>query len=51
MHHLPPYQDLESSPLLNAEACGADGLSLPTHAGLSEADIDRIVDSLDRILV
>ena len=50
MHHLPPYAGL-NAPMPHADACGADGLNLPTHGGLSEADIDRIVDALDAILV
>ena len=51
MHVMPPYEGLDSGPLPMAEACSADGLNLPTHGGLSEADIDRIVDALDQVLV
>jgi perosamine synthetase len=51
MHVMPPYAHLATGDLGNAEACGADGLNLPTHAGLSEADIDRVVAALDQVLV
>jgi perosamine synthetase len=51
MHVMPPYAHLATDDLATAEACGADGLNLPTHAGLSEADIDRIVAALDQVLV
>jgi perosamine synthetase len=51
MHIMPPYAHLATDDLKVAEACGADGLNLPTHAGLSEADIDRVVAALDQVLV
>ena len=51
MHVMPPYAHLATGDLDQAEACGADGLNLPTHAGLTEADIDRVVAALDRVLV
>lgn len=50
MHILPPYAHLATDDLKQAEACGADGLNLPTHAGLTEADIDRVVAALDQVL-
>ncbi|UAL11781.1 DegT/DnrJ/EryC1/StrS family aminotransferase [Caulobacter segnis] len=51
MHVMPPYAHLATGDLANAEVCGADGLNLPTHAGLSEADIDRVIAALDQVLV
>ena len=51
MHVLPPYQHLDVPPLPNAEACAAKGINLPTHALLTAADIARIVDALDKVLV
>lgn len=51
MHVMPPYAHLATDDLKHAEACGADGLNLPTHAGLSEADIDRVIAALDQVLV
>jgi len=51
MHVMPPYAHLATGDLAQAEACGADGLNLPTHAGLTEADIDRVVAALDQVLV
>ena len=51
MHTLPPYADRDTGDLKVAEACGADGLNLPTHAALTEADIDRVVAALDQVLV
>lgn len=51
MHVMPPYAHLATDDLKHAEACGADGLNLPTHAGLTEADIDRVVAALDQVLV
>lgn len=50
MHVMPPYAHLATEDLKMAEACGADGLNLPTHAGLTEADIDRVVAALDQVL-
>jgi perosamine synthetase len=51
MHIMPPYAHLAAGDLKMAEACGADGLNLPTHAGLTEADIDRVIAALDQVLV
>ncbi|MFY8142962.1 MAG: DegT/DnrJ/EryC1/StrS family aminotransferase [Caulobacter sp.] len=51
MHIMPPYAHLATDDLKIAEACGADGLNLPTHAGLTEADIDRVIAALDQVLV
>jgi perosamine synthetase len=50
MHTMPPYAHLATDDLKQAEACGADGLNLPTHAGLTEADIDRVVAALHQVL-
>lgn len=45
MHMMPPYAESGAYP--NAERLSAAGLCLPTHAGLSEADLDRVCASLD----
>ncbi|MDG2521279.1 DegT/DnrJ/EryC1/StrS family aminotransferase [Caulobacter segnis] len=50
MHVLPPYQHLATRPFPKAELCAGRGINLPTHALLSEADIDRVVDALDKVL-
>ncbi|HEV7159123.1 MAG TPA: DegT/DnrJ/EryC1/StrS family aminotransferase [Caulobacteraceae bacterium] len=44
MHMMPPYAESAAYP--NAERRSAAGLCLPTHAGLSEADLDRVCASL-----
>jgi perosamine synthetase len=49
LHHLPPYRD-ESLRLPVTESVAARGLCLPTHAGLSEADIERIAVELGKAL-
>lgn len=51
MHNMPPYEGLDSGPLPMADECSADGMNLPTHGDLTEADIDRIVGALDQVLV
>ena len=51
LHTMPPYAHLDTKDLNHAEACGADGLHLPTHAGLTEADVERIVAALDQVLL
>jgi perosamine synthetase len=50
LHTLPPYQAEPGTDLANAEACAARGLHLPTHGGLSDDDLDRVVAALDRAL-
>lgn len=47
LHHLPPYED-PSLRLPVTESIAARGLCLPTHAGLSETDIERVVAELAR---
>ncbi|MCC2310064.1 DegT/DnrJ/EryC1/StrS family aminotransferase [Cellulomonas chengniuliangii] len=49
LHHLPPYAHTTSYP--EAERLGATGISLPTHLGLTEADITTVADSLAAQLV
>jgi perosamine synthetase len=45
MHQMPPYFDRHASfPV--ADELARRGLSLPTHTGLAEADVRRIVESL-----
>lgn len=50
MHVLPPYEHLATRPFPNAERCAARGINLPTHALLTQADVDRVVDALDKVL-
>ena len=47
LHHLPPYED-RSLKLPVTESIAARALCLPTHAGLSEPDIERIASELQR---
>jgi perosamine synthetase len=49
LHHLPPYlQPLASYPV--AERLGATGISLPTHVGLTEDDINSVTTAFARRL-
>jgi perosamine synthetase len=50
LHTLPPYLGEPGTGFANAEACAARGLNLPTHGGLSDGDLDRIVAALGRAL-
>ncbi|OYU70474.1 MAG: aminotransferase DegT [Alphaproteobacteria bacterium PA2] len=45
MHVMPPYAELEGD-YPNADWCSERGINLPTHGGLSEADLDRVVSVL-----
>jgi perosamine synthetase len=45
MHQLPPYRD-PTGHFPVADRLSAGGINLPTHARLSEGDIDRIVTTL-----
>jgi dTDP-4-amino-4,6-dideoxygalactose transaminase len=42
---LPPYRQ-DSARFPNATSCAARGINLPTHALLSEGDVDRICREL-----
>jgi perosamine synthetase len=44
MHVLPPYAEAGDYP--NADWCAARGINLPTHASLTDQDLDRIVAAL-----
>jgi perosamine synthetase len=46
LHSLPPYQSLDRGPYPHATALAARGLNLPTHAQLSDDDLDRIAAAL-----
>ena len=46
IHRQPPYEGGGDAPI--AERAAEEVLSLPVHPNLSERDLDRIVDSLDR---
>lgn len=50
MHVLPPYQHLKVGEYPGADLCAARGINLPTHGLLTEADIARVTDALDRVL-
>jgi perosamine synthetase len=45
MHMLPPYHQ-DSTRFPNATRCAARGINLPTHALLTEDDVDRICKEL-----
>ena len=46
MHVLPPYRDGAGGPFPRADFCAAHGISLPTHGGLRDQDLDRIAEAL-----
>lgn len=50
LHQLPPYADPAQGPFPVAEDVSRRGLNLPTHAKLTEADLDRVAASLRRAL-
>lgn len=50
LHVMPPYAPSGQGPFPVAESLAARGISLPTHAGLTDADLDRIVEALARAL-
>lgn len=49
LNAMPPYFD-SSLNVPNAEYCSARGINLPTHEGLTDADLDRVCDSLQRAI-
>ena len=49
MHLLPPYQE-DATLYPNATRCALRGMNLPTHGGLTEADVERICRVLEAIL-
>ncbi|HEY4442357.1 MAG TPA: DegT/DnrJ/EryC1/StrS family aminotransferase, partial [Candidatus Elarobacter sp.] len=49
MHVMPPYREADGTYPV-AERLGARGISLPTHALLTEDDVDYIVDALSDVL-
>jgi perosamine synthetase len=48
MHVLPPYREEQRFPV--ADTWAARGINLPTHQDLTEADVQRIAQSLGRAL-
>jgi perosamine synthetase len=50
MHVLPPYQDGTAGEFPNAERVGALGLSLPTHARLTDEDVQFVSRALVQAL-
>jgi perosamine synthetase len=50
MHVLPPYEHHPRGEVSRAEACGANGINLPTHTLLTEADLDRVSAALEEAL-
>ena len=49
MHTLPPYAEPQGC-YPNADWCATRGINLPSHGGLTDADLDRVVDALERAL-
>ncbi|WP_375267704.1 DegT/DnrJ/EryC1/StrS family aminotransferase [Phenylobacterium sp.] len=49
MHTLPPYFEADGY-YPNADWCAGRGINLPTHGGLTEADLDRVVTALEEAL-
>ena len=49
MHVLPPYEEeMPAYPVADDQA--ARGVNLPTHAGLSKDDVQRVVSALIRAM-
>jgi len=48
MHVLPPYQENTSYPV--ADTWAQRGINLPTHRHLTQSDVQRVVDSLSKVL-
>lgn len=48
MHVLPPYMEESTYPI--ADLWSQRGINLPTHQDLTRADVERIADSLQRVL-
>jgi perosamine synthetase len=49
LHILPPFRELQYRTYLHpevSERIGCRGLNLPTHTGLSDADIDRVCEAI-----
>ena len=49
MHLLPPYRE-NTTLYPNATHCALRGMNLPTHGGMTEADVERICAVLEAIL-
>lgn len=49
MHTLPPYLEPDGC-YPNADWCSGRGINLPTFAGLTDADLDRVAAALERAL-
>ncbi len=50
VHTMPPYAPSGQGPFPVAESIAARGISLPTHAALTDGDLDRVVEALTRAL-
>ncbi|HMA73202.1 MAG TPA: DegT/DnrJ/EryC1/StrS family aminotransferase [Xanthobacteraceae bacterium] len=50
LHTMPPYREYGAGAFPNSEQCAARGINLPTHGGLTEADLDYICSVLGEIL-
>lgn len=48
LHTMPAYHVEGGESFATAERLGAEGISLPTHVLLTEADIERVCESLER---
>jgi perosamine synthetase len=44
LHHLPPYLNATAGALPITERLAATGMNLPTFAGLTDADLDRVAE-------
>jgi perosamine synthetase len=47
MHVMPPYRDSGTRAFKCADHCSSRGINLPTHALLSDDDVDYIANALD----
>jgi perosamine synthetase len=50
LHTLPPYEAMAGGEHPNALLCAARGINLPTYAGLTDAEVERIAHALGRAL-
>ena len=46
VHEMPPYRGDDSPPLPVTRRLAAQGMNLPTYAGLSDGEVDRVVEAV-----
>ena len=51
IHTMPPYENYKRGNLSNTELLSKEIFSLPMYPGLSEDNITRVVESLNKVLV